>query len=300
VDVKARLEIVHETPLSAVIEGHKSMGQLVGREAMLLAISKAEKSGVGMVAVRNSNHYGIAGFYTGLAVEAGLSGLCMTNTEAICVPTFGKRAMLGTSPIAFAVPASPTPFSFDAATTVVPRGKLEVRSKQTGVIPEGWALDAAGHATTDSALVLRNIIGKLGGGIAPLGGVGELFGGHKGYGLALLVDIFCGIFSGGATSNHVNTREGEEEICHFFAAFDHGLFGDRTAIEERLSVFLQELRDSPRAEGQSRIYIHGEKEAEAMAARLKNDGPIPVNDKTWEELQEIAKAQGVPFTLEAR
>ena len=121
VKIDAKPEIVFETPLSAVIEGNDAMGQTLGVKAMKIAIEKAKKSGFGMVTVRNSNHYGVAGYYARMAVEEGLIGMSMTNTEAIMVPTFGKQAMLGTNPIAFAMPADPVNFSFDAATTVVPR-----------------------------------------------------------------------------------------------------------------------------------------------------------------------------------
>ena len=141
VKLNAKPEIVKETPLSAVIEGNDAMGQPLSVRAMQMAIDKAKQYGVGIVAVRNSNHYGIAGYYTRMATEQGLIGVCMTNTEAIMVPTCGREAMLGTNPIAFAMPADPVPFSFDAATTVVPRGKLEVYAKRDGAIRDGWALD---------------------------------------------------------------------------------------------------------------------------------------------------------------
>ena len=291
VDMHAAPQLVHETPVSAVIDAQRCMGQLAALQAMRLAIQKAKSAGIGMVAVRNSNHYGIAGYYSNMAVESDLIGVCMTNTEAICVPTHGKRAMLGTNPIALAMPADPVPFSFDAATTVVPRGKLEVYNKNGAALPDGWAVDAGGHPTRDAHEVLHNIIHKLGGGIAPLGGSEEVSGGHKGYGLAAIVDLFTGILSGGATSNHVNVSPGRTDICHFFAALDYGLFGDRQALRERLSVFLQELRDSDKADGASRIYTHGEKEAERMAGRIH--GTLPVNEKTWEELCRIAEARGV-------
>jgi LDH2 family malate/lactate/ureidoglycolate dehydrogenase len=142
---------------------------------------------------------------------------------------------------------------------------------------------------------LRNIIGKLGGGIAPLGGTVELTGGHKGYGLAAIVDICTGIFSGGKTSNHVNVRQGQVDICHYFAAIDYGIFGDKGEIKARLSAFLQELRDSAKADGKERIYVHGEKEAENYAARI--NGTIPVNDKTLAELRQIAIERGIACGL---
>ena len=294
VNVKGAPEIVYETPVSAVINAHKGMGQLIGKHAMGLAAAKAKAAGIGMIAVRNSNHYGIAGYYTGMAVESDLMGICMTNTEAIGVPTFGKRAMFGTNPIALAMPADPVPFSFDAATTVVPRGKLEVYNKNEKPLPDNWAVDVRGRVCIDAGEVLQNIINKAGGGIAPLGGLGELCGGHKGYGLGVAVDIFTAVLSGGVTSDHVNTVTGQTDICHYFAAVDYGLFGDKTQIRRRLSEYLQDLRNSDKAEGENRIYTHGEKEYESMREKLEKG--IPVNEKTRQELLNIAAEQSVDYS----
>lgn len=297
VNVEAKPEIVFETPLSAVIEGNDCMGQVLGVQAMNLAIEKAKKSGFGMVTVRNSNHYGIAAYYSKMAAEAGLIGMSMTNTEAIMVPTFGRQAMLGTNPIAFAMPAQPTIYSFDAATTVVPRGKLEVYVKRGNGLPLGWALDENGHDSDDADRVLKNIIAKTGGGILPLGGSGEMTSGYKGYGFAMLCEIATAILSGGTTSNYIYKTPGKANICHCFIAIDHGMFGDKAEIEANLSKYLQEVRDSDKAEGQDRIYIHGEKEAEAKA-RVLAEG-VSVNDKTYSEMQMIGEYTGTSQFLPA-
>jgi LDH2 family malate/lactate/ureidoglycolate dehydrogenase len=291
VDPKAKLTPAHETGISVVFDANKAMGQLVAVQAMKLAIQKARNNGCGMVTVRNSNHYGIAGYYTGMAAEEDLLGICMTNTEAICVPTFGSQAMTGTNAIALAMPAEPFAFSYDAATTVVPRGTLEVYRKNNKPLPEEWALDANGKPTTDAGLVIDNIIHKSGGGIAPLGGLGMLHGGHKGFGLTIIVDLFTAVLSGGYTSNHVNIEPGHTGICHYFMAIDYGIFGDKASIKAGMSKFLREIRESKKTEGQSRIYTHGEKEAEMMARRI--NGQIPVNEKTLEEMKGIAAKQGV-------
>ena len=290
VKLDAKPEIVFETPLSAVIEGNDAMGQILGVQAMQLAIDKAKKSGFGMVTVRNSNHYGIAGYYTKMAAEQGLIGLCMTNTEAIMVPTFGKQAMLGTNPIAFAMPAQPTIYSFDAATTVVPRGKLEVYVKRGNGLPLGWAVDEEGHDSDDADRVLKNIISKAGGGILPLGGCGELTSGYKGYGFAMLCEIATAILSGGTTYIYIYKTPGRANIAHCFIALDHGMFGDKAEIEAHLSKYLQEILDSAKAEGQDRIYIHGEKEAEAHE-RVIREG-VSLNDKTYAEMRMIAEFTG--------
>ena len=180
IDVHAKLEIVFETPVSAVIDGHDGMGQLIGHKSMEIAIEKAKKSGIGIVTARNSNHYGIAGYYAKMACDAGLIGFSCTNSEAIMVPTFGRLAMLGSNPIACSMPAEPYPFFFDASTTVVTRGKLEIYNKLGKPLPEGWALDKDGHPSSDAPDVLKNIISKNGGGIMPLGGSTEALAATKG------------------------------------------------------------------------------------------------------------------------
>lgn len=290
VDVNAKPEIVHESPISATIEAHRAMGQVVGLEAMNLAVEKAKKSGIGMVAVRGSNHYGIAGYYTKLATDQDLIGICMTNTEAIMVPTFGRQAVLGTNPIAVAMPADPVPFSFDAATTVVPRGKLEVYNKRGQELPLGWALDENGQDSSDAGRVLHNIIGKLGGGIAPLGGTGEETSGYKGYGFGLVCELFTSIMAGGPTSLHCVTPT-SNSISHCFWAMDYGIFGDKKEIRRNFSSLLEDLRNSPRAKGRQRVYIHGEKERESREKKLETG--LPINQKTYNEVVEIAKEMGI-------
>ena len=293
--IDAKPQIVKQTPLSVTIEGNDAMGQVLSVKAMEMAIDKAKQHGIGMVTVRNSNHYGIAGFYTRMAAQQGLIGICMTNSEAIMVPTFGKEAMLGTNPIAFSMPASPIPFTFDAATTVVPRGKLEVYAKRDGVIKDGWALDENGHPSTDASRVLNNIIQKSGGGILPLGGAGEATSGYKGYGFGMICEICTAILSGGLTSNHVNRTPGRTNICHFFMAVDYSMFGEKEDLEAGLSQFLEELRQSPKADGAHRIYTHGEKEFENRQ-RVMAEG-IVVNEKTYAEMQMIAQYTGASELL---
>ena len=291
VDVKATMQTVHETGISACLDANKMMGQLASVQAMNLAIQKALANGCGMVTIRNSNHFGIASYYTEMAAAQDLIGVSMSNTEAICVPTFGAQAMTGTNAMALAMPADPFTFSYDASTTVVPRGKLEVFRKNSTPLPEHWALDANGKPCSDASVVIENIIAKAGGGIAPLGGLGTLHGGHKGYGLSVIVDLFSAVISGGLTSNYVNRKPDHTGICHYFMAIDYGIFGDKTAIRANMSKFLKELRESRKAEGQSRIYTHGERSAEMMAQRINTQ--IPANEKTLEELKNIAKKLGV-------
>lgn len=294
---KAKPEIVKETPISAVIEGNDAMGQLLGVQAMEVAVQKAKNFGFGMVTVRNSNHYGIAGYYAKMAANQGLIGMSMTNSEAIMVPTFGRQAMIGTNPIAFAMPAKPVNFVFDAATTVVPRGKLEVYVKRGKPLPMGWALDETGHDSNEPDRILHNIINKTGGGILPLGGSGETTSGYKGYGFGMLCEIATAILSGGTTSNYIYKTPGRSNIAQCFIALDYGMFGDKTAMEEHLSRFMQEIRDSAKAEGCDRIYIHGEKEAESRQ-RVLREG-VSLNEKTYAELQMIGEYTGASQYLPA-
>ena len=284
IDINAKPEVVFETPVSAVIEGHDAMGQLVGHYAMELAIKKAKETGVGIVSARNSNHYGIAGYYANLALKEGLIGFSCTNSEAIMVPTFARKAMLGSNPIAFAMPAEPYNFFFDASTTVVTRGKLEMYNKLGKELPNGWALNKDGKASQNASEVLGNISDHVGGGIMPLGGNTEQLGSHKGYGYGMLCEIFASIFSQGGTSNKCMTG-GRSNICHGFMAINPAIFGNPEDVKKHFSTFLQELREAPKAEGADRIYTHGEKEAEAIEVCRKEG--IPVIDKTVAELFDV-------------
>jgi len=293
IDVSAKGEVVFETPVSAVIDAHDGMGQVVGHMAMEMAIEKAKKVGMAMVTVRNSNHYGIAGYYAKMACDQGLIGISCTNTNAIMVPTYGRTAMLGTNPIAVAVPAEPYDFFFDAATTVVTRGKLEVYNKKGEPLHDGWALDKNGHPSNDAADVLDNIAAHNGGGIMPLGGSTEDTGSHKGYGYAMLCEIFSSVMSMGTTSDKTG-KGGKGLICHGFMVIDPAIFGDTEAIKAHFSAYLEDLRNAPKADGQTRIYTHGEKEVEAQKKLMENG--IPVNDNTMVEVYEMCNYLGMDFS----
>ena len=292
IKLESKGDVVFETPVSAVIDAKDGMGQVVGHKGMEMAIEKAKKSGIGMVVVRNSNHYGIAGYYAKLACDQGLIGLSCTNTNAIMVPTYGRTAMLGTNPIAIAMPAEPYDFFFDASTTVVTRGKLEVYNKKGEALHDGWALDKDGKPSNDAADVLSNIAAHNGGGIMPLGGSTEQLGSHKGYGYGMLCEIFSSILSMGSTSNYCMTG-GKGQICHGFMAINPAFFGDAEAIKEHFSTYLNELRESPKADGAQQIYTHGEKEVAAVKRILENG--VPVNDNTMVEVLDLCNYLGLDF-----
>ncbi|MBQ7886681.1 MAG: Ldh family oxidoreductase [Clostridia bacterium] len=290
VDAAAQIEVVRETPVCALLDAHFAMGQLAGVRAMNLAIAKAKRTGVGMVCVRNSSHYGIAGYYPLMAAREGLCAFSMTNTGPIMVPTFGREMMLGTNPIAFCMPADPYPFWFDASTTVVTLGKVEVYAKREKPMPEGWTIDAEGKTAADAGRMNASILAGDMGGILPLGGAGETHSGHKGYGLAIMVEALTGVLSQGLMSPEMQGAHGDH-TSHFFLAFDPGMFGEPEAIRAQMSRYLKMLRDSEKMPGESRIYTPGEKAFESMKKRREQG--IPVEEKTLGELRAIAKELGV-------
>ena len=286
--------IVRETPTTALIDGGNSLGQVVGVKAMRLAIEKAKRSNVGLVAVRNSNHYGIAGYYALMALEQDMIGISMTNTFPLVVPTFGRAAILGTNPIALAAPSDrETEFALDMATSVVPRGKLEAYDREGKPLPRGWAVDAEGRGTTDARAVLENMANRRGGGVLPLGGEGEEFSGHKGYGLALMVDVLCGTLSGAASGPEAYANQTEANLGHLFAAISIDAFRPAAEFRRDLDHLLRSLKESPKAAGHDRIYTHGEKAA--AATRAAADRGVPLGPKVIETLRSLGASVGVPW-----
>ncbi len=293
--------VVREALSTATIDGQAGLGQVVAHFATRMAIAKAKQNGVGVVTVRNSNHYGIAGYYSQMMLEEGLLGLSMTNSAPLVVPTFGVEMIIGTNPISLTAPARRNrPFFLDMATSVVPRGKLEVYERLEKPMPEGWAVDAGGRVTTSAAEVLRNMISRSGGGILPLGGEGELFSGYKGYGMAVLVDILCGVLSGGAYGDMVDSKgpSGENQpaqVAHFFMAINIENFVEMEVFQDKMDDLIDRLKASARAEGASRIFIHGEKEYE-LYEKHKKEG-VPLQEKVYDTLKSIGAQRGVDFGL---
>jgi LDH2 family malate/lactate/ureidoglycolate dehydrogenase len=298
---RPKIEVLRETPTTALIDGGAGLGQPVGVQGMQLAVQKAKEMGVGFVAVRNSNHYGIAGYYALMALEHGMIGISSTNADVLVVPTFSRDALLGTNPIAVAVPAGQErAFVLDMATSTVPRGKLEVYDRLDKLIPLGWATDERGIPTNDAHRVLENFKTRAGGGLLPLGGAGEEFGGHKGYGLALLVDILCGVLplAGYANTIYPKTLEGKPlpaNVGHFLGAMRIDAFRPVDEFKATMDDIIHRLKDSAKAEGQDRIYIHGEKEFEMEEHRRKNG--IPLDPKTVATMKQIAQELGMEYGL---
>jgi LDH2 family malate/lactate/ureidoglycolate dehydrogenase len=300
---KPNVKIVKETQATALIDAGGGLGQPVSHKAMQTAIKKAKRVGAGFVTVRNSNHYGIAGYYAMMALENECIGMSMTNADVLVVPTFGRNAILGTNPIAVAAPADKEhPFVMDMATSAVPRGKLEVYDRLSKPMPEGWATDERGVVTEDAHRVLENLKSRAGGGLLPLGGEGELLSGYKGYGLALWVDVFCAILSGAAYATLVYPRASDgkplpSNLGHFFGAWRVDAFRPISEFKTAMDNLQRLLKNAPKTEGQSRIYIHGEKEYEKTELYTREG--IPLNQKVAADLRAIAQEIGVDYDLES-
>jgi L-2-hydroxycarboxylate dehydrogenase (NAD+) len=285
-------EIVRESPTTAVVDGHDGMGHVIGFRAMSLAIQKAAKFGMGSVAVRNSTHFGIDGYYSLMAVKAGMIGMSFTNARPSISPTFGVRPMLGTNPIAFGAPTDEEcPFLFDAATSITQRGKIEVLAREEKPTPEGWVIDQRGNFITDSDGILAGLT-KEQDSLLPLGGAGELLGGHKGYSLATMVEILSaslqsGSFLYGLTGIDGNGHPRAFKVGHFFMAINIESFVSLTEFKATTGAILRELRQSKKAPGQTRIYTAGEKEFEnEKVVRQKGIPVIPNLQKDIKVIQQ--------------
>jgi LDH2 family malate/lactate/ureidoglycolate dehydrogenase len=285
-------QVVKDTPTTAVIDGGNGMGMVVGTHAMQLAIQKAKQFGLGAVAVRNSSHYGVAGYYPLMAVKAGLVGLSVTNAHPSTAPTFGTEPMLGTNPIAVAAPTDEEfPFMYDAATSVIPRGKIEVAARADKPIPEGWVINAQGKTVTESKQIIAEM-NKNQMALLPLGGLGELMGGHKGYGLSTFVEIFSAAFQNGAYLSmlHDTDHEGNVQflrIGHFFLTINIENFISLGDFKHITGNMMRELRSSRIASDQSRIYTAGEKEYENT---LRNQAKgIEITPGVQKSLQILCK-----------
>jgi len=283
---------IRETDTSILVDAGNGLGHPVAKRTMEAVIAKAKAHGAAFGAVRNSNHYGIAGYYAMLALDHDLIGMASTNTVRFGAPTYGKDMMLGTNPLAYAIPAKNEPaFVLDFATTTVPRGKLEVYNRKELPLNPGWAIDAAGAETTSPQAALK-------GALLPLGGLGVDNGGHKGFGLGLLVDIFCGVLSGGKFgTDEPQPADGPVPgaISHWFCAFRIDGFRDADTFKADMDRELRDFKNSAKAPGHDRVYVAGEIEYEKTLDHRKNG--IPIHVKVWDGLEKLAADLGVPFDI---
>jgi L-2-hydroxycarboxylate dehydrogenase (NAD+) len=283
----APMEVLLETPSSLVLHAHGGMGAPVSVKAMRAVIGKARANGSAFACVKDSNHFGIAGYYARMALKEDMIGIAMTNTAALGVPTFGRTAVFGTNPLAFAAPAGEEhSFVLDMSTTVVPRGKLELFDRTGRKLPAGWAVDKTGRSAQLAHSLFADMMDQAGGGILPLGGRGTLHSGHKGYGLAVMVDILCAVLCGAPFgSDVIDTPESHARVSHFFGALRIGCFRDPRGFRLDMDRMLRSLRTSPAAEGEERVYYAGLLESEKEAECLVRG--VPLTSETYRQLCAI-------------
>lgn len=288
------IKVVHETPSTAVVDGDSGLGLVVGPKAMDLAIQKAMEVGTGWVAVRNSNHYGIAGYHAMKALEKDCIGWSFTNASPLVSPTFGKERLLGTNPICVAIPADKQPpFILDMATTTAANGKLEILQRKNENAPSGWLANKEGEVITDAHGL------KKGGSMLPLGG-DRIHGSHKGYGLGALVDILSGVLSGAnygpwvppfvSFIDPLEEKTGEG-LGHFFGAMRVDAFRPADEFKSHMDNWIARFRNSIPIEGQESVLIPGDPEREMTEQRLKNG--IDLHQKVVDDLTELGEKYGV-------
>ncbi len=285
VNARPNIRAVRETASTALVDGDGGFGPLVGYRAMEIAIQKARDAGSGMVSVTNSRHFGAAGYYAMMAVPEEMIGLAMCNAAPWVVPTFGKRPMIGTNPIAFAAPAgAEQPFLCDLATSAVAMGKLEIAEREGKPIPSGWALDETGTDCIDIARVRRG-----GGGLVPLGSSHETSS-FKGYALGQMVDILCGVLSGIGFSMILNRPN--SEAGQFFGAIRIDGFRDVTEFKAMMDELQRTFRTEEPIEGADRVLLPGQREFEVRAQR-ERDG-VPLHESIVETLHALAADLDIP------
>ena len=300
--VNAQYQIVRETETTAVIDAGGGLGPPAAQESMHMARRKALEYGSSTVATCNSNHFAIAGFWAEQALEDDCISLVMTNTAPLVPPTFGRQPILGTNALALAFPTGEQrPVIIDMATSTVPRGKVEVCDRLDQPLPKGWAVDHNGLPTDNARLVLDNLKERAGGGLLPLGGAYEEQGGHKGYGLALAVEILCAILSGAAfgTNTYPKDPSGNPlpaNLGHTFCVWHVEAFRPIGEFQAAMDQLILMLTESAKAEGQDRIWIHGEKEAEAAERNARHG--IDLDPVVKEDLKQLASELGILYGLE--
>ncbi|MBN2150028.1 MAG: Ldh family oxidoreductase [Candidatus Lokiarchaeota archaeon] len=291
--VKTEYKVVKEGKTTAVIDGEHGQGHVIAHNAMKMAIQKAKEHGMGAVAVRNGTHFGICGYYTKMAVDAGMIGIVCTNARPSIAPTWGVEPMLGTNPLAFAMPSDePFPFSLDCATSIIQRGKVEMADRAGKSLAEHLVIGTDGKSLTNAPEILKLMVEDKAA-LLPIGGAGEELAGYKGYGYATVVEILSASLSNGSFLKGISGLDADGKktfyrVGHFFMAIDPNEFAGLDAFKKTTGDILRALRASKKAPGASRIWTAGEKEHESIAL-VKKEG-IPVNEGLAKELLTIKKA----------
>ena len=299
-NMRPTFKTLREGPAFALVDADASLGHPVSVHAMHLAIDKCRDSGVAVVSVVNSHHFGAAGCYARLAADRGVIGMVTSSTRGVTmVPTFGAEPVMGTNPLAFAAPAHRnSPFQLDMATTTVAAGKVKVHKLNHRPVPPGWVVDDKGQAITDPEQAFGYVFDRPEGGITPLGGPREV-GGHKGYGLAVMVHILGGVLAGASFSpirNRTQKPSDPHNIGHFFLAIDPGAFRAPGDFEGDLDQVIDTLHGARRADPAQPVLVAGDPEMATRAERLREGVPVP--DDLMAQLRAVAGAANVPFALD--
>ncbi len=289
-------EILKETETTAVVDGHDGMGQVIGYKSMKMAIEKAKKYGMGMVVVRNSCHYGIAGYYTSMAAKAGCIGLTGTNARPTVAPTFGVEGMFGTNPLTLGVPTDEAfDFNLDCATSTYQNGKLEYYERLGKMAPAGALVAEDGNAYVGLAGDALKDMAKGKAALCTLGGPGEEQGGYKGYGYAMFVEFLSAVLQDGSYGKALSGKgpNGEKvpfHLGHFFIAIDTDHFLGEDVCRKKAGDIIREVRSAKRAPGAERIYTAGEKEHEV---RLARESGVPINQSVQAEICAVRDKLGL-------
>ncbi len=285
------IEIVRDKAATAVWDGNHGMGHVIGFRAMSTAIAKARQFGLGAVAVRNSTHFGICGYYAQMACDADMIGLNFTNARPSVCPTHGVQPLLGTNPICFGAPTDlDFPFIYDAATSISQRGKIEQYAREEKPTPAGWAIDLEGNSHTETNKLLVDLV-KQTASLLPIGGSEELSGSHKGYGLSTLVEILCAGLQNGSYLNQLlgvdeDGKPAPYRLGHFFLAINIDFFTDLTEFRQTSGAICRELQNSHRMPRHDRIWVAGEKEWEKeLEVRRLGVPVVPNLQKDIETMQ---------------
>ena len=294
---ETNFEILKETETTAVVDGHHGMGQVIGHKAMTMAIEKAKKYGMGMVVVRNSTHYGIAGYYTTMAAKAGCIGMTGTNARPSVAPTFGVEGMFGTNPYTVGIPTDEKfDFIFDCATSITQNGKVEYYARIGEDVHPGTIIDIDGNAVEGDAGVALKKIRNGTAALTTLGGIGEALGGYKGYGFALVVETLSAVLQDGMYGKDLDGKDENGNIRpyhlgHFFIAIDTEQFMGEDVCRKKAGDILRAIRASKKAPGAERIYTAGEKEYEIWLSR-KESG-VPINESVQQEMIRVRDEYGL-------
>ena len=298
-NMRPQFKTLREGPSMALIDADASLGHPVSVHAMNLAVDKCRESAVAVVSVVNSHHFGAAGCYSRIAAERGVIGMVTSATRGVSmVPTFAAEPVMGTNPLAFAAPARRNPpFQLDMATTTVAAGKVKVYKLKHEALPEGWVVDDKGQPVTDPEEAFKYVFERPEGGITPLGGT-RAAGGHKGYGLAVMVHILGGVLAGASFSplrNKTQKPSDPHNIGHFFMAIDPKAFRAPGAFEDDLDQVIDTLHAAKRADPEQPVLVAGDPEMATRAERLRDGVPVP--DDLMAQLRAVVAAAGVPFVL---